>query len=199
MRVVEPDNTAGVVEEIGMDPPEFPVVVRGYGRRRVNAYLQSMVSRLAAEHDRAAQAEDDARDMIEEAQSASQRMWEKVRGERTVMQAETERLQTLRDRTMQHLSRVQTDLDSLILRPPEDESDAPSVRDVAAGGDADSDFDLEATAETGPEPDPPAESSEPAEPDAAAAVQLESDQEDDSEPARPATTPASAQRSARSR
>jgi cell division septum initiation protein DivIVA len=298
MRVVEPDNTAGVVEEIGIDPPEFPVVVRGYDRRRVNAYLQSMVSRLAAEHDRAvqaeqavannqpptfehlgaeaikvlelangsaemlvaearrrgetivedaegqaadlfeetkqraerlhaaargtlteaanerdrilteandqasqirAQAEDDARAMLEEAQSASQRMWEKVRGECTVMQAETERLQTLRDRTMQHLSRVQTDLDSLILRPPEDESDAPSVRDVAAGGDADSDFDLEATAETGPEPDPPAESSEPAEPDAAAAVQLESDQEDDSEPARPATTPASAQRSARSR
>src|SRR6266542_4344884 len=57
MRVVEPDNTAGVVEEIGIDPPEFPVVVRGYDRRRVNAYLQSMVSRLAAEHDRAVQAE----------------------------------------------------------------------------------------------------------------------------------------------
>lgn len=294
MRVFEPHSTAGVVEEIGIDPPEFPVVVRGYDRQRVNAYLQSMVSRLAAEHDRAVQAEqaatnnqpptfehlgaeaikvlelasgsaellvaqarrrgetivedaegqaadlfeetkqraerlhaaargtlteaanerdrilveandqasqirtqaeDDARAMLEEAQSASQRMWEKVRDECTAMQAETERLQTLRDRTMQHLSRVQTELESLILGPPEDESDAPSVRDVAGGDDADS--DLEAT-KTGPEPDPPAESSEPAEPDGAAAVEFESDQEDDSEPARPATTPASAQQSARS-
>ena len=295
MSVFEPHGTAGVVEEIGIDPPEFPVVVRGYDRQRVNAYLQSMVSRLAAEHDRAVQAEqaatnnqpptfehlgaeaikvlelasgsaellvaqarrrgekivedaqgqaadlfeetkqraerlhaaargtlteaanerdtilaeandqasqirrqaeDDARAMFEEAQSASQRVWEKVRYECTAMQAETERLQTLRNRTMQHLTRVQTELDSLMLRPPEDESDAPSVRDVAGGDDADS--DLEATAMTGPEPDPPAESSEPADPDAAAAVQLESDQEDDSEPARPATTPASAQQSARS-
>jgi cell division septum initiation protein DivIVA len=295
MRVFEPHSTAGVVEEIGIDPPEFPVVVRGYDRQRVSAYLQSMVSRLAAEHDRAvqaeqaatnkqpptfeqlgaeaikvlelasgsaellvaqarrrgetivedaegqaadlfeetkqraerlhaaargtlteaanerdrilaeandqasqirAQAEDDARVMLEEAQSASQRMWEKVQDECTVMQAETERLQTLRDRTMQHLSRVQTELDSLLLGPPEEESDAPSVRDVAGGDDADS--DLEATAETGPEPDPPAESSEPTDRDAAAAVQPESGQEDDSEPARPATTPASAQQSARS-
>jgi hypothetical protein len=97
---------------------------------------------------------------------------------------------------MQHLSRVQTDLDSLLAGPPEDESDAALVRDVAGGDDADS--DLEATAKTGPEPDPPAESSEPAEPDAAAPVELESDQEADSEPARPATTPASAQQSARS-
>jgi vacuolar-type H+-ATPase subunit H len=295
MRVFEPHGTAGVIEEIGIDPPQFPVVVRGYDRQRVNAYLQSMVSRLAAEHDRAvqaeqaatnnqpptfehlgaeaikvlelasgsaellvaearrrgetivedaegqaadlfeetkqraerlhaaargtlteagnerdrilaeandqasqirAQAEDDARAMFEEAQSATQRMWEKVRDECSAMQAETERLQTLRDRTMQHLSLVQTELDSLLAGPPEDESDAALVRDVAGGDDADS--DLEATAKTGPEPDPPAESSEPAEPDAPAAVELESDQEADAEPARPATTPASAQQSTRS-
>lgn len=293
MSVFEPHSTAGVVEEIGIDPPEFPVVVRGYDRQRVNAYLQSMVSRLAAEHDRAVraeqaatnnqpptfehlgaeaikvlelasgsaellvaqarrrgetiiedaegqatdlfeetkqraerlhaaargtlteaaderdkilaeandqasqirtQAEDDARAMLEEAQSASQRRWEKVRDECTTMQAETERLQTLRDRTMQQLSRVQTQLDALLAGPPEDEPDAPSVRDVADGDDA----GLEATAKAGPEPDPPAESSEPAEPDAAAAVQPESDQEADSEPARRGATPASARQSARS-
>jgi cell division septum initiation protein DivIVA len=278
---------------IEIDPPDFPVVVRGYDRQRVNDYLQSVVARLAAEHDRAAkaeqaaannqpptfehlgaeaikvlelasgsaellvaqarrrgetivedaegqatdlfeetkqraerlhaaargtlteaaderdrilavandqasqirtQAEDDARAMLEEAQSASQRMWEKVGDECTAMQAETERLQTLRDQTMQHLSRVQTQLDSLLVGAPEDEPDAPSVGDVAGGDDV----DLGATAKAGPEPDPPAESSEPAEPDAAAAVQPESDQEDDSEPARRATTPASAQQPARS-
>jgi cell division septum initiation protein DivIVA len=287
MSVFESHGTAGVVKD-GIDPPEFPVVVRGYDRQRVNAYLQSMVSRLSAEHDRAVQAEqaatnnqpptfehlgaeamkvlelasgsaellvaqarrrgetivedaegqaadlfeetkqraerlhaaargtlteaanerdrilaeandlasqirtqaaDDAKAMLEEAQAASQRMWEKVRDECSAMQAETERLQALHDRTMEHLSRVRIGLDSLLAGPPEDESNALSVRDT--GGDS----DLEATAQTGAESDPPAASGEPAELDAAAADQPESDQEDDPEPARPVTTPASAQQS----
>jgi len=296
MRVFEPHTTAGVVEDIGIDPPAFPVVVRGYDRQRVNAYLQSLVVRLATERDRAVQAEqqaaassqpptfehlgaeavkvlelasgsadllvaqarrrgetivedaegqaadlfeetkqraerlhaaargtlteaaderdrilaeaneqasqirrqaeDDAGAMLQETQSASQRTWDRVRDECAAMQAETERLQTLRDRTMQHLSRVQTELDSLILRPPNDASDAPSVADLAA--DEDGEDGVEATATTGPQPDPPAGSGDPAAPDVAAAVPLESAQQADAEPAPPATTPASAQQSTRS-
>src|SRR5262245_42611657 len=57
MSVFEPQDTAGSAAETGIDPPDFPIVVRGYDRQRVNAYLQSMVSRLAAERDRATQAE----------------------------------------------------------------------------------------------------------------------------------------------
>jgi cell division septum initiation protein DivIVA len=277
MSVLEPHGTAGSAAEIGIDLPDFPVVVRGYDRQRVNAYLQDMVSRLAAERDRAAQAEqeaankqpptfehlgaeaikvlelasrsaellvaqaegrgetivgeaegqaadlfeetkqraerlhaaargtlteaaderdrilaeaneegrqirtlaeDDARAMLEEARSASQRMWQKVRDECTALQAETERLQKLRDRTMEHLSHVQTELDSLLVGPLEDEPDVPSVQDVS-----DDDDGLEATAKTGQEL---AESAESAEPDAAPAVQPESDQVGGSKPVRPA-------------
>jgi hypothetical protein len=97
---------------------------------------------------------------------------------------------------MQHLSRVQTELDSLILRPPNDASDAPSVADLAA--DEDGEDGVEATATTGPQPDPPAGAGDPAAPDVAAAVPLESAQQADAEPAPPATTPASAQQSTRS-
>jgi cell division septum initiation protein DivIVA len=286
MSVLEPHSTVRFVAKIGIDPPDFPVVVRGYDRQRVNAYLQDMVARLAAEQDRAAQAEqvavnkqpptfehlgaeaikvlelanasaellvaqakrrgetiveeaegqasdlfeeakqraerlhaaargtlseaaderdriladaseegtqirtlaeDDARAMLEEARAESEHTWQKVRGECAAMLAETERLQTLRDRTMEHLSRVQTEVNSLLAGPSEDEPevpDAPSVLDVA-GGDDDDAAALEATAETGPES---AEAAETAEPDmaSAVAVQTESDQAADSKPGQPA-------------
>jgi cell division septum initiation protein DivIVA len=264
MSVFEPHTKAEFAAGIEIDPPEFPIVVRGYDRQRVNAYVQNVVSRLAAEHDRATQAEqaaanhqpptfehlgaeamkvlelasrsadklveqakerggaiiqeaegqaadlleeakqqaerlhaaargtlreaaderdriladaseggkqirslaeDDARAMLEEAESASQRMWQTVRDECTVMQVETERLRKLRDRTMEHLSYVRTELNSSLFAEPEEE-------------DPDPDLTAEAAANAGPEPDASADSADdPAEPDSAPAVQPESDQE----------------------
>lgn len=274
MSVSEPNSTAVFAAGIEIDPPDFPVVVRGYDRQRVNDYLQNVVARLAAEHDRAAKAEqaaannqpptfehlgaeaikvlelasgsaellvaqakrhgeaiveeaeaqatdlfeearqraerlhaaargtlteaagerdrilaeaseqatqirtlaeDDARAMLEEAQAESQRMWQKVREECSAMQAQTERLQMLRDRTMEHLSRVQIEVNSLLVRPPDDELDVPSELEAAGSGDAAA--SLEATANTAPES---------GEPDAALAVQPESDQVGGSKPGRPA-------------
>jgi len=263
-----------------IDPPDFPVVVRGYDRQRVNAYLETIVSRLAAERDRTAQAEqaaaakdqpptfehlgteamkvlelasrsaevlvaqakgrgetiveeaegqaadlleearqqadrlhaaargtlreaaderdriladaseggkqirtlaeDDARATLEEAQSASQRMWQQVRDECTAMQAETAWLQKLRDRTTEYLNTVRTELNSLFAGTPEDEPDVPSMLNAAAGDVADG---LEAPANAGPELATPADS---AEPDSALAVQPESEQVDGSEARRPA-------------
>src|SRR5262245_15468168 len=57
MSVFEPHTIAASATGIEIDPPDFPIVVRGYDRHRVDAYLQNIVSRLAAEHDRATQAE----------------------------------------------------------------------------------------------------------------------------------------------
>jgi cell division septum initiation protein DivIVA len=272
MSVVEPHGMAGFAAGIEIDPPDFPVVVRGYDRQRVNAYVQNLVARLTTEHDRAAeaekaaanrqpptfehlgaeamkvlelasgsadmlvaqakqrgetiiedaegqaadlfeeakqraerlhaaargtlseaaderdrilaeaneqglqirtQAEDDASAMLEGARSESESLWQTVRDECSAIQAETQRLQALRERTMEHLTRVQTELDSLLVGLPEDtpdvsgEPDAPAldVEDVA-------DTDPEATAETGQESAEPAESdeAEPAQPAAAPGV-----------------------------
>lgn len=284
MSVFEPHTTAGFAAGIETDPPDFPVVVRGYDRQRVNAYLQNIVSRLAAEHDRATQAEqavandqpptfehlgaeaikvlelasrsaevlveqarergetivqeaegqaadlleeakqraerlhaaargtlreaaddrdrilaeaseggkqirtlaeDDARATLEEAQSASQRMWQKVRDECAAMQAETDRLQKLRDRTMEHLGHVRTELNSsLFVQPSEEEPDLTSLLDVAVSDVSDG---AEATANAGPEL---AASADSAEPDSALAVQPESDQVGGSEARRPAAASA---------
>lgn len=279
MSVSEPYKLAGLAAGIGIDPPDFPVVVRGYDRQRVNAYLQSIVARLAAERDRAVQAEraaandqpptfeqlgaeatkvielatrsaevlvaqakdhgetivkeaegqaadlldevkqqaerlhaaargtlreaaderdrilteaseegkqirtlaeDDARATLEATRSASQRQWQQVRDECTAMQAETQRLQKLRDQTMKHLGWVHTALDSLVVGPSEDEPDSPSPLDVAVGDGGDS---LEATANTGPEVAEPPDS---AAPESALAVQPESDQVGDSKTGPPA-------------
>ncbi|HZD74496.1 MAG TPA: DivIVA domain-containing protein [Actinomycetota bacterium] len=259
MSVLEPPTTAASTTGTEIDPPDFPIVVRGYDRHRVNTYLQSLVSRLAAERDRATQAEqaandqqptferlgaeaikvlelatqsaevlveearkhgesiveeaegqaadlleearqqaerlhaaargtlreaaderdrilgkageegkeirtlaeEDARATLEEAQSASQRMWQTVQDECTAIRAETERLQELRDRTMEHLTHVRTELNSsLFARRPEEEPDAAPVLDAGAQ---------------------PAVSSDAAEPDSAMAAEAESDQVDGSE------------------
>ena len=270
MSVSEPHTTAAFATGIEIDPPDFPMVVRGYDRQRVNAYLRDLVSRLAAEHDRATQAEqaaandqpptfehlgaeaskvlklasqsaevlieqakkhgetivqeakgqagdlleeakqqaerlhaaargtlreaaderdrilaeahergkeiralaeDDARATLEEAQSTSQRTWQTVRDECTAMQAETERLQDLHDRTMEHLSYVRTELNSsLFVRPSEAEPDLTPVPDAAVGDVSDG---ADATANAGAEPTAPSDS---AEPDSALAVQAKSDQ-----------------------
>ena len=278
MSVFEPHTAAGSAGGIEIDPPDFPVVVRGYDRQRVNAYIQSIIERLAAERDRATQAEqaaandqpptfehlgakatkvlelasqsaevlveqakergetivqeaegqaadlleearqqaerlhaaargtlreaaderdrilaeaseggkqirtlaeDDARATLEKAQSASQLMWQTVRDECSAVQAETERLQKLRDRTMEHLGYVRTELNSsLFARPPEEEQDVPSV-DSAVGDVADS---ADVTAEAGPEL---AASADSAGPDSALAAQPEPDQVDGSKARRP--------------
>jgi DivIVA domain-containing protein len=268
MSVFEPQTAAASAAGIEIDAPDFPIVVRGYDRHQVNAYLQNIVSRLAAEHDRATQAEqaaandqpptfehlgaeamkvlklasqsaevlveqakkrgetivqeaeaeaaelfeeakqkaerlhaaargtlreaaderdrilaeareggkeirtlaeDEARATLEEAQSASQRMWQTVRDECTTMQAETDRLQGLRDRTLEHLSYVRSELNSsLFAQGPEGEPDLTPVpdaaRDVSDGADA--------AANAGAEP---AASPDSAEPDSALAVQADFD------------------------
>lgn len=275
MSVFEPQTTAAFAAEIEVDPPDFPVVVRGYDRQRVNAYLQSLVSRLAAEHDRATQAEqaaandqatmfeqlgakaikalelasqsgealieqakergevivqeaenqaadlleeakqqadrlhaaargtlreaaderdrildeasegakqirtlaeDDARATLEEAESSSKHMWQKIREECTAMQAETARLQKLRDETMEYLSHVRTELNSSLFVPLPEEKPDPEltlepdvvVRDLPDGAEATASADpelaasddagepdstLEAEPESGPESD----------------------------------------------
>lgn len=269
MSVFEPHTTA--TSATGIDPPDFPIVVRGYDRHQVNAYLQSIISRLAAEHDRATQAEqaaaandqpptfehlgaeamkvlklagqsgevlveqakkhgetivqeaegqaadlleqvkqqaerlhaaargtlreaaderdriltearergeeiralaeDDARATLEEAQSASQRMWQTVQDECSAMQAETKRLQELRDRMMEHLTYVRTELNSsLFIRPPEEEADLTPVLDATAGEVSDG---TDATASAGAES---AASPDSAGPDSALVVQDESDE-----------------------
>lgn len=270
MSVFEPHTTVTSATGIEIDPPDFPIVVRGYDRHQVNAYLQSIVSRLAAEHDRATQAEqaaannqpptfehlgaeamkvlklagqsgevlveqakkrgetivreaedqaadlleeakqraerlhaaargtlreaaderdrilteaheqgeeiralaeDDARATLEEAQSASQRMWQTVRDECTAMQAETKRLQELRDRMMEHLTYVRTELNSsLFIRPPEEEADLTPVLDATVEEVSDG---ADATANAGAEA---AASPDSAEPDSALVVQAESDE-----------------------
>ena len=283
MSVFEPHTTAASAAGIEIDPPDFTLVVRGYDRHQVNAYLQSIVSRLAAEHDRAVQAEqaaandqpptfehlgaeamnvlklagksgemlveqakkhgesivqeaegqaadllekakqqaerlhaaargslreaaderdrilteareqgeeirtlaeNDARETLEEAQSASQRMWQTVQDECTAMQAETKRLQELRDRMVDHLTYVRTELNSsLFIRPPEEEADLTPVPDatveeVSDGADAAADAEAEHAA-----------SPDAAQPDSASDVQDESD-EDGSEARPPAAASA---------
>ncbi|HZD69523.1 MAG TPA: DivIVA domain-containing protein [Actinomycetes bacterium] len=282
MSVFEPHDVAGSSARTEIGPPDFPVVVRGYDRQRVDAYLQRIVSRLMAERERAAQAEqaaandqpptfehlgaeamkvldlagqsaevlvaqakgrgetivqdaeaqaadlleqarqqadrlhaaargtlreaaderdrilteaneegkqirtlaeDDARTTLEEAQSASQRMWQTVRDECDTMLAETERLQRLRDRTMERLGQVRAELNSLFARSPEEEPDLPSAPDTAAD-------DPEGEADAGPER---AASADAAEPDSAPAVQPGSD------PAGGSEVPGAARASSRSR
>jgi F0F1-type ATP synthase membrane subunit b/b' len=271
MSVFESRDTAGHTAEIGIDPPDFPVVVRGYERQRVDAYLKSVVSRLAAEHDRAEQAaasnqpptferlgaeamkvlelagqsaelliaqakqrgetlvqeakgqaadlleearqqaerlhaaargtlteaaderdqilaeandkgeelrtlaEDEARAMVEEARSASQRLWEELRDECTAMQVETERLQRLRDQTLEHLGHVRAGLNSLFVGLHEGEPDSPSLPDVADGSAAMADAGSESR-----------ESADAESPEPASAVHAESDQVGGSEARRPA-------------
>jgi cell division septum initiation protein DivIVA len=261
MSVFEPQTTAAFAAGTEIDPPDFPVVVRGYDRQRVNAYLQSLVSRLAAEHDRATQAEraaandqattfeqlgakaikalelasqsgealieqakergemivqeaesqaadlleeakqqadrlhavargtlreaaderdrilaeasegarqirtlaeDDARATLEEAESASQHMWQKVREECTAMQVETARLQKLRDQTMEYLSHVRTELNSSLFVPLPEEPEPELtlepdvvVRDFPDGVEATASADPElAASDDAAEPDP---------------------------------------------
>jgi DivIVA domain-containing protein len=256
MSVLEPDTTAAA-PGIEIDPPDFPVVVRGYDRRQVDAYLRNVVSRLAAEHERAARAEqeaandqrptfehlsaeaikvlelasrsgkalieqakkqgesivqeaegraadlleeadqqaerlhaaargtlreaaeerdrmlaeaneqaneirtlaqDDARATRDEAQSASQQMWQTVLDECSTLQAETKRLQELRDRTMEHLTRVRTELNSSLFdRPPEGDPDDPPVLDASIEEVPDG---TDAMANAGAEPAASAESAE---------------------------------------
>jgi vacuolar-type H+-ATPase subunit H len=279
MSVFEPHTTATSATGIEIDLPDFPIVVRGYDRHQVNAYVQSIVSRLAAERDRATQAEqaaandepptfehlgaeamkvlklagqsgealveqakkhgetivqeaegqaadvlekakqqaerlhaaalgtlreaaderdrilteareqgeeirtlaeDDARSTLEEAQSASERMWQTVNDECTAMQAETKRLRELRDRMMEHLTYVRTELNSsLFIQPQEEEADLTPVRDatveeVSDGAEEASDgADASATANAEAES---AASPDAAEPDSALVVQDESDE-----------------------
>ena len=270
MSVFEPHRTATSATGIEIDPPDFPIVVRGYDRHQVNAYLQRIVSRLAAEHDRATQAEqaaandqpptfehlgaeavnvlklagqsgemlveqakkhgesivqeaegqagdllekakqqaerlhaaargslreaaderdriltearergeeiraladNDARATLEEAQSASQRMWQTVQEECAAMQAETKRLLELRDRMTEHLTYVRNELNSgLFIRPPEEEADLTPVLDAPVGEISDgADATADAEAELAASPDA-------ANPDSALAVQDESDE-----------------------
>jgi cell division septum initiation protein DivIVA len=253
MSVFEPPTTAASPPGIELDPPDFPIVVRGYDRHRVNAYLRNVVSRLRAEHDRATQAEqaasndqpptferlgaeaikvlelatqsaevlveqarkhgesiveeaegqaadlleetrqqaerlhaaargtlreaaderdrmlgkardegkeiltraeDDARATLEEAESASQHMWQTVQDECTAIKAETERLQELRDRTMEHLSFVRTELNSsLMVRSSEEGPDSMPVPDADTQPAA-SPYAAEADAAVAAEEDP---------------------------------------------
>src|SRR5262245_539085 len=84
---------------------------------------------------------------------------------------------------MEHLSRAQTELNSLLVGFSEDEPDGPSVQD--SGDDDASDdasVDLEAMATTGQE------LVESAEPDAAPAAQPESNQAGDPKPDRAAAS-----------
>jgi hypothetical protein len=113
-------------------------------------------------------------------------MWQRTRDECDAMQAEMERLQKLRDRTIDHLNRVQTELGRLLVGSPEDEpeplddGELASVVELAVG---DIDDDVEATADAGPEL---AEPADPQEPDSAPAVQSQSDQAGGAEPDPPA-------------
>ena len=272
MSVFEPDTTAPS-PGIENDSPEFPVVVRGYDRRQVDASIRSLVSRLAAERDRATRAEqaaandqpptfehlgaeaievlnlarqsgkalveeakkhgeglvqeaesraadlleeaeqraerlhtaargtlreageerdrilaeaneqskeirtlaeNDARTTYEEAQSASQQMWQTVMDECSTLQAETKRLQELRDRTVEHLTFVRTELNSsLFVRVPEGEPDDPPVLDSAieevSDGATDGATDAASAEAT------PTASADSAEPDPALAETAKSD------------------------
>jgi vacuolar-type H+-ATPase subunit H len=48
MSALESRDLAKLTAEIGIDPPDFPVVVRGYDRQRVDTYLERVLVRLEA-------------------------------------------------------------------------------------------------------------------------------------------------------
>jgi vacuolar-type H+-ATPase subunit H len=231
MSALESRDLAKLTVETGIDPPDFPVVVRGYDRQRVDTYLERVLSRLAAaisdeeptfehlgaeamkvlelagksaevliaqarergeaiveeargqgadlleqatkqterlhaaargtlreaadERDRIlteaneegkqvrSLADEEAQATLDEAQTASQRMWHKVREECATVLAETERLEKLRDRTTDYLGRVRTELNALFTGIPVDEPDSEPEPEAADGAEA------EATAESG--------------------------------------------------
>jgi vacuolar-type H+-ATPase subunit H len=224
MNALESRDLAKLTAETGIDPPNFPVVVRGYDRQRVDTYLERVLSRLATaisdeeptfehlgaeamkvlelagksaevliaqarergeaiveeargqgadlleqatkqaerlhaaargtlreaadERDRIlseaneegkqvrALAEEEAQATLEEAQSASQHMWQKVRDECATVLAETERLEKLRDRTTDYLGRVRSELNALFSGIPADEPDPEPALEAADGADA---------------------------------------------------------------
>ena len=213
MSTLESRDLAKLTAEIGIDAPDFPVVVRGYDRQRVDTYLERVLVRLEAaisdeeptfEHlgaeamkvlelagksaevliaqarergeaiveeargqgaellEQATQqaerlhaaargtlreaaderdrilaeaneegkqvrtlAEEEAQATLEEAQTGSQRMWQKVRDECATVLAETERLEKLRDRTTDYLGRVRSELNALFTGIPVEEPDSP--------------------------------------------------------------------------
>lgn len=51
MSALEPSNGSGAVDRVGQ--PTFPVVMRGYDRRQVQAFIESLSVRLATESQRA--------------------------------------------------------------------------------------------------------------------------------------------------
>jgi vacuolar-type H+-ATPase subunit H len=212
MSTLESRDLAKLTAEIGIDAPDFPVVVRGYDRQRVDTYLERVLVRLEAaisdeeptfEHlgaeamkvlelagksaevliaqarergeaiveeargqgaellEQATQqaerlhaaargtlreaaderdrilaeaneegkqvrtlAEEEAQATLEEAQTGSQRMWQKVRDECATVLAETERLEKLRDRTTDYLGRVRSELNALFSGIPMEEPDS---------------------------------------------------------------------------
>jgi cell division septum initiation protein DivIVA len=235
MSALESRDLAKLTAETGIDPPDFPVVVRGYDRQRVDTYLERVLSRLVAaisdeeptfehlgaeamkvlelagksaevliaqarergeaiveeargqgadlleqatkqaerlhgaargtlreaadERDRLlteaneegkqmrALAEEEAQATLEEAQSASERMWQKVRDECATVLAETERLEKLRDRTTDYLGRVRSELNALFTGIPVDEADSEPDSDRAP--EAADGADAEATPDSG--------------------------------------------------
>src|ERR671922_123585 len=89
--------------------PDFMVVLRGFDRRQVEVWAKE----AAAEAMRA-QAENDARTVLEEARDATDLIWQEAERERVAVESEAIRLETLRHRSLEHLGRMYGHLESVL-------------------------------------------------------------------------------------
>ena len=85
-----------------------------------------------------AQAEQDARTVLEEARDATDMIWQEAERERIGVEAETIRLETLRHRSLEQLGRVYGHLESVLpgsgsSRPPAPQRRAPGSPTSAPG------------------------------------------------------------------
>src|SRR5919108_147506 len=111
--------------------PDFMVVLRGFDRRQVEVWAKE----AAAEAMRA-QAENDARTVLEEARDATDLIWQEAERERVAVESEAIRLETLRHRSLEQLGRMYGHLESVL----------DEVRAGIGRVDEDSEVDAEATA-----------------------------------------------------
>src|SRR6266536_1895418 len=141
MSVFEPHTDAESGGRSQLPPLDVPL--RGRKGQQVTAYIQDLATRLGRQRTRAEQAEQAATHLQRELAAlrnqpppsfehlgcqAAEQMLAKADGERSVMDAETNRLREYRDGLLGHLSRVEADLAGFLA----DVSDSESVESAKA-------------------------------------------------------------------